>query len=81
VGLLANSRPEDRGVVTSLRNFLRTTGGAFGLIGASSLQHALEANRLQCVVRSCPTLLGPNLSPLNGWTSLKFPYSHPQHLG
>ncbi|ORY57559.1 major facilitator superfamily transporter [Pseudomassariella vexata] len=31
IGLLANSRSEDRGVLTTLRNFLRTVGGAFRL--------------------------------------------------
>jgi hypothetical protein len=34
VGLLANSKREDRAVCTGLRNFIRTSGGAFGLIGA-----------------------------------------------
>ncbi|EMC93882.1 hypothetical protein BAUCODRAFT_74895 [Baudoinia panamericana UAMH 10762] len=32
IGLLANSREEDRAVCTGLRNFVRTIGGAFGLI-------------------------------------------------
>lgn len=32
VGMYANSRSEDRAVVTGLRNFLRTIGGAFGLV-------------------------------------------------
>ncbi len=32
IGLLANSRNEDRAVCTGLRNFARTVGGAFGLI-------------------------------------------------
>jgi hypothetical protein len=32
VGLYANSRTEDRAVATGLRNFLRTIGGAFGLV-------------------------------------------------
>ncbi len=35
IGLLANSRDEDRAVCTGLRNFARTVGGAFGLISKS----------------------------------------------
>ena len=32
VGMYANSRAEDRAVTTGLRNFIRTIGGAFGLV-------------------------------------------------
>jgi MFS family permease len=32
VGMYANSRTEDRAVITGLRNFIRTIGGAFGLV-------------------------------------------------
>ncbi|KNG48705.1 major facilitator superfamily transporter [Stemphylium lycopersici] len=32
VGMYANSRGEDRAVATGLRNFIRTIGGAFGLV-------------------------------------------------
>jgi hypothetical protein len=32
VGMYANSNMEDRAVVTGLRNFIRTIGGAFGLV-------------------------------------------------
>jgi MFS family permease len=32
VGMYANSRNEDRAVATGLRNFIRTIGGAFGLV-------------------------------------------------
>jgi predicted MFS family arabinose efflux permease len=32
VGMYANSRSEDRAVITGLRNFIRTIGGAFGLV-------------------------------------------------
>ncbi|OLN91615.1 putative MFS-type transporter C16A3.17c 2 [Colletotrichum chlorophyti] len=32
VGMYANSRSEDRAVTTGLRNFIRTIGGAFGLV-------------------------------------------------
>ncbi|PVH95089.1 MFS general substrate transporter [Periconia macrospinosa] len=32
VGMYANSRTEDRAVTTGLRNFIRTIGGAFGLV-------------------------------------------------
>jgi hypothetical protein len=31
IGLLANSKTEDRAVLTGLRNFMRTVGGASGL--------------------------------------------------
>lgn len=34
VGMYANSRSEDRAVTTGLRNFIRTIGGAFGLVVA-----------------------------------------------
>lgn len=37
VGLYANSRTEDRAVVTGLRNFMRTMGGAFGLVAAGAI--------------------------------------------
>jgi hypothetical protein len=32
VGMYANSRTDDRAVLTGLRNFIRTIGGAFGLV-------------------------------------------------
>jgi MFS family permease len=32
VGMYANSRTEDRAVITGLRNFIRTIGGAFGVV-------------------------------------------------
>jgi hypothetical protein len=32
VGMYANSRGEDRAVITGLRNFIRTIGGSFGLV-------------------------------------------------
>lgn len=32
VGMYANSRSEDRAVITGLRNFIRTIGGSFGLV-------------------------------------------------
>lgn len=45
IALLANNRKEDRAVVTSLRNFLRTTGGAIGLaIGAAIINNVLAAS-------------------------------------
>lgn len=34
VGMYANSRTEDRAVTTGLRNFIRTIGGAFGLVAS-----------------------------------------------
>lgn len=33
IGLLANTNSDDRAVCTGLRNFLRTSGGSFGLVG------------------------------------------------
>jgi MFS family permease len=45
IALLANTRKEDRAVVTGLRNFLRTIGGAVGLaIGAAIVNNVLAAN-------------------------------------
>lgn len=37
VGMYANSRSEDRAVVTGLRNFIRTIGGAFGLVVSGAI--------------------------------------------
>ncbi|KAB2575370.1 Efflux pump FUS6 [Lasiodiplodia theobromae] len=37
IALLSNTRKEDRAVVTGLRNFLRTVGGAVGLGGAAAV--------------------------------------------
>ncbi|PGH16034.1 hypothetical protein AJ79_02014 [Helicocarpus griseus UAMH5409] len=45
IALLSNTRKEDRAVVTGLRNFLRTIGGAIGLaICAAVLNNILIAN-------------------------------------
>jgi hypothetical protein len=45
VGVYANSRTEDRAVATGLRNFLRTIGGAFGLVVAGViLSNTLSQN-------------------------------------
>ncbi|PGH01162.1 hypothetical protein AJ80_09057 [Polytolypa hystricis UAMH7299] len=45
IALLSNTKKEDRAVVTGLRNFLRTMGGAVGLaIGAAVLNNLLTAN-------------------------------------
>lgn len=38
IGLLANNKTEDRAVLTGLRNFMRTVGGASGL---TSMSHYL----------------------------------------
>lgn len=43
VGMYANSRSEDRAVTTGLRNFIRTIGGAFGLV----ISGAILANTLR----------------------------------
>jgi predicted MFS family arabinose efflux permease len=50
VGMYANSRSEDRAVTTGLRNFIRTIGGAFGLVVAgvilsNTLRDRLAATR------------------------------------
>ncbi|KAG7107743.1 MFS transporter M2 like protein [Verticillium longisporum] len=37
VGMYANSRSEDRAVTTGLRNFIRTIGGAFGLVVSGAI--------------------------------------------
>lgn len=47
VGMYANNRTEDRAVTTGLRNFIRTIGGAFGLVVSgvilsNTLQEGLE---------------------------------------
>ncbi|KAK2746750.1 hypothetical protein FQN55_005477 [Onygenales sp. PD_40] len=45
IALLSNTRKEDRAVVTGLRNFLRTIGGAIGLaVCATVLNNVLIAN-------------------------------------
>ncbi|CAL5867585.1 uncharacterized protein PFLUO_LOCUS1804 [Penicillium psychrofluorescens] len=49
VGMYANSRSEDRAVTTGLRNFIRTLGGAFGLVMSgvilsNTLSQDLSAN-------------------------------------
>lgn len=42
IGLLANSKEEDRAVLTGLRNFLRTIGGAFGITSESGVLKRLS---------------------------------------
>ncbi|KAF1815651.1 MFS general substrate transporter [Eremomyces bilateralis CBS 781.70] len=45
IALLANTRKEDRAVVTGMRNFIRTVGGAIGLaICAAIINNVLQAN-------------------------------------
>ncbi|KAF2400585.1 putative MFS transporter [Trichodelitschia bisporula] len=45
IALLANTRKEDRAVVTGLRNFLRTIGGAVGLaVCTATINNVLRAN-------------------------------------
>ncbi|KAI4595301.1 hypothetical protein KJ359_006975 [Pestalotiopsis sp. 9143b] len=47
VGLLANSRTDDRAVCTGLRNFVRTVGGAFGLIVSGAILSNTLSSRLE----------------------------------
>jgi MFS family permease len=45
IALLANTRKEDRAVVTGLRNFLRTVGGAIGLAACTAIvNNAMREN-------------------------------------
>lgn len=46
VGMYANSRSEDRAVTTGLRNFIRTIGGAFGLVVAGVILSNTLQDRL-----------------------------------
>jgi MFS family permease len=46
VGMYANSRSEDRAVTTGLRNFIRTIGGAFGLVIAGVILSNTLRNQL-----------------------------------
>ncbi|KAK3367726.1 major facilitator superfamily transporter [Podospora didyma] len=46
VGLLANSKSEDRAVCTGLRNFIRTIGGALGLIISGTILSNTLRSRL-----------------------------------
>lgn len=46
VGMYANSRSEDRAVTTGLRNFIRTIGGAFGLVVAGVILSNTLRDRL-----------------------------------
>lgn len=47
VGMYANSRNEDRAVTTGLRNFIRTLGGAFGLVIAGEILSNVLNSTLQ----------------------------------
>lgn len=46
IALLANTRKEDRAVVTGLRNFLRTVGGAIGLAIAAAIVNNVLLNHM-----------------------------------
>ncbi|KAE9976787.1 hypothetical protein BLS_001855 [Venturia inaequalis] len=50
VAILAHSRRADRAVLNSLRNFLRTMGGALGLTVASTLLNNVLKSRLRGIV-------------------------------
>ncbi|KAJ9137839.1 Major facilitator superfamily transporter [Coniochaeta hoffmannii] len=60
VGLLANSRSEDRAVCTGLRNFIRTIGGAFGLI----ISGAILSNTLSSQLSGLPFISKETISGL-----------------
>ncbi|KAL1870815.1 hypothetical protein VTK73DRAFT_2407 [Phialemonium thermophilum] len=46
VGMYANGRSEDRAVITGLRNFIRTIGGACGLVVSGAILSNTLTNRL-----------------------------------
>jgi MFS family permease len=60
IALLANTRKEDRAVVTSLRNFLRTIGGAIGLAMCTAILNNVMKKSLPATIggRSIMELLG-----------------------
>jgi MFS family permease len=60
IALLANTRKEDRAVVTSLRNFLRTVGGAIGLALCTAIVNNVMTKNLP------PTLAERNVMELLG---------------
>ncbi|KAH8880427.1 MFS general substrate transporter [Thozetella sp. PMI_491] len=60
IGILANSRSEDRAVCTGLRNFGRTVGGGFGLI----LSGAILSNTLRNQLSSLPFVTETMISGL-----------------
>ncbi|OIW33468.1 major facilitator superfamily transporter [Coniochaeta ligniaria NRRL 30616] len=64
VGLLANSRSEDRAVCTGLRNFIRTIGGAFGLI----ISGAILSNTLSSQLSGLPFISQDTISGLTSST-------------
>ncbi|RKU44265.1 hypothetical protein DL546_007450 [Coniochaeta pulveracea] len=64
VGLLANSRSEDRAVCTGLRNFLRTIGGAVGLI----ISGAILSNTLRSRLANLPFISADTISGLTSST-------------
>lgn len=56
VGMYANSRSEDRAVTTGLRNFIRTIGGAFGLVIAGVILSNTLRNQLTAYGTSDDTI-------------------------
>lgn len=65
IALLANTRKEDRAVVTGLRNFLRTVGGAVGLaVCAAILNNVLKADLPEDLASQKVTQLISNMEAL-----------------
>ncbi|KAL1844702.1 hypothetical protein VTK73DRAFT_1997 [Phialemonium thermophilum] len=60
VGLLANSRSEDRAVLTGLRNFMRTIGGGFGII----ISGAILSNTLRTKLSHLPFVSSSTIAGL-----------------
>lgn len=64
VGMYANSRTEDRAVTTGLRNFIRTIGGAFGLV----ISGLILSNTLSSELASNPTITDDFVAELTSST-------------
>ncbi|KAL1791907.1 hypothetical protein ACET3X_009658 [Alternaria dauci] len=64
VGMYANSRAEDRAVTTGLRNFIRTIGGAFGLV----ISGAILSNTLSRDLSNRPFVSDDLMSQLTSST-------------
>lgn len=70
VGLLANSRTDDRAVCTGLRNFVRTVGGAFGLIVSGAILSNTLSSRLEGLPFITDDMLGSLTSSTYSSSSL-----------
>lgn len=64
VGMYANSRTEDRAVTTGLRNFIRTMGGAFGLV----ISGVILSNTLSTELAHDPTITDDFIAELTSST-------------